>query len=158
MASRDSNNATWYVLRYERDFVPRVPAPQDPTMPCLDDELFYDPGRHVLELLPDPSGVRAEPLPGIAVDVNGEIYRSDPAARAVIKRCCDGSESPLVCEHGVFARPSGLALDRRGLLYVADPPARRIVVVQPDDGSVAGVAVGMNEPVDVAVTPGGTIY
>lgn len=159
MASRDSNNSTWYVLRYERDFVPRVPAPEDPAAPFLGDELFYDPGRHVLELLPDASGVLAEPLPGIAVDVNGEIYRSDPQTHEVMKRCCDGSESPLVCEHGVFARPAGLALDRRGLLYVADPPARRIVVVLPDDGSVAGVVVGkLKEPVDVAVAPDGTIY
>ena len=112
----------------------------------------------MLRAAPD-LGRLAEPLPGIAVDVNGEIYRSDPRTRAVIKRCCDGSESPLVCEHGVFARPAGLALDRRGLLYVADPAARRLVVVLPDDGSVAGVVVGkLKEPVDVAVTPEGTIY
>ena len=160
MASRDANGATWYVLRYEHDFVPRTPAPANPwETPSLGSEVFYDAGRHVLELLPQPSGAAMDPLPGIAVDVNGEIYRSDPSARAVVKRCCDGSESELVCERGVFARPAGLALDRRGLLYVADPIARRVVVVLPDDGSVAGVlAGGLREPVDVAVTPEGAIY
>src|SRR6185369_7630153 len=49
--------------------------------------------------------------------------------------------------------------DRRGLLYVADPAARRVVVVLPDDGSVAGVLVGgLREPVDVAVTAEDAIY
>jgi phage tail-like protein len=159
MASRDSNNATWYLLRYERDFVARTPDPTRPEIPSLGSELFYDPGRHVLELLPEPAGAGVEPPAGLAVDINGEIYQSEPASRRVMKRCCDGTRGELVCERGVFARPAGLALDRRGLLYVADPLAKRVVVVLPDDGSVAGVLVGgLQEPVDVAVSPTGSIY
>ena len=79
MACRDSNNATWYVLRYERDFVPRTPAPARTDIPSLGSELFYDPGRHVLELLPEPAGAGVDPPAGLAVDVNGEIYESDPS-------------------------------------------------------------------------------
>ena len=162
MFTRDANNATWYVLRYARDFVPPPPDPAVPgwQVPVLEDAaLFYDDARHVLELRPTPSLVEEEPLPGIAVDVDGEIYRVDPVTGTLVVRRCDGSECGLVCERDVLATPAGLALDRRGYLYVADRLARRVVVVLPDDGSVAGVLVGgLVEPVDVAVAPTGRIY
>jgi phage tail-like protein len=160
MPSRDSNNATWYVLRAQRDFVAHRPDPARPWLyPELDASLTYDAGRHVLELAPATPAKPSEPPRGIAVDVTGEIYWSDAAAGTVRVRRCNGCDAELVCERDVFAQPAGLALDRRGLLYVADPMAGRVVVAQPDDGSVAGVlADGLKEPVDVVVAANGWIF
>jgi phage tail-like protein len=158
-ASRDSNNATWYVLRYAADFTPRT----DPTIPAwmspaLDPTVFYDADRHVLELLPGTPATEAEPLPGIAVDVDGSIYEVDPAAGRVLVRC-GSTKRELVCVRGVIGSAAGLALDRRGLLYIADPPAHRVLVVIADDGNLAGaLAGGLQEPIDVAVSPDGWIF
>jgi phage tail-like protein len=158
MPARDANNATWYLLRYGTDFTPRASDPDaDPVPPELDATLFYDGQRHVLELLPTAPRQEREPLPGIAVDVNGEVYRAE--GRQVRVRRCDGSEVPLVRQPQVFARPAGLALDRRGLLYVADPLAHRVVAILPEDGSVQAVLDGgLQEPVDVAAAPDGRLY
>jgi phage tail-like protein len=158
MLARDANNATWYLLRYAMDFTPRAPKPlTDPVPPQLDPTLFYDEQRHVLELLPKVPQQERQPLPGIAVDVDGEVYRTDGGQ--VLVRRCDGSEVPLVCQPQVFARPAGLALDRRGFLYVADPFARRVVAILPEDGNVQGVLDGeLQEPVDVAAAPDGRLY
>ena len=138
----DPNGAGWYVLRYARDFdgpgaVPGLPLWQQPT---LGPELFYDDVRHVLELLPVPGTSPIAPLPGLAVDVTGEIYRVNERGE-LVRRHCDGCEAPLLCEPGVLVSPAGLALDRRGFLYVADPGAHRVVVMDPDDGSVVEVLV-----------------
>jgi phage tail-like protein len=149
------------MLRYATDFVPRLPDPTVPDWrsPMLSPELFYDRDRHVLELLPIKPKEEVQPLPGIAVDVDGEIYRVDPVTGEVLARRCDGSEVRLLSDYDVLAAPAGLALDRRGYLYIADPMAKRVVVVLPDDGSVAGVLVnGLQEPVDVVVAAGGAIY
>lgn len=160
MYSRDANDATWYMLRYARDFDSRAAVlPRDPVPPLLDRRLFYDDDRAVLELLPKPSSHEVQPLPGFAVDVDGTVYRVDPDTGELLARRCDGSERPVTCEPQVFADPRGLALDRRGLLYVADPAARRVVVIDPEDGTVRAVLDGrLNEPVDVAVAPNGWIY
>ena len=100
----------------------------------------------------------AEPLPGLAVDVDGRGYRVDPVTGRIIVHC-GSSERELVCERGAIGSAAGLALDRRGLLYIADPPAHRVLVVLPDDGSLAGaLAGGLEEPVDVAPAPTGRIY
>jgi phage tail-like protein len=157
--SRDANNATWYVLQYATDFLPRTDPTLDPWVsPVLDPSVFYDGSRHVLELLPVKPSTEAEPLPGLAVDVDGQIYRVDPDTGRVLVVCGD-HERDLVCERGALASAAGLALDRRRLLYIADPPAHRVLVVLPDDGSLAGVlAGGLVEPVDVAVAPNGRIY
>src|SRR5437867_460493 len=65
----DSNNATWYLLRYEEDFTPPKPgAPALPVPPEIDGPLAYDPARHVLELLPKTPEEPVRPLPGLAVD------------------------------------------------------------------------------------------
>src|SRR5262249_42651367 len=156
--ARAANTAPWYLLRYRADFTPRAPDPlTDPVPPRLDPTLFYDEQRHVLELLPKVPQQERQPLPGIAVDVDGEIYRTDGGQ--VLGRRCDGSEVPLVCQPQVFARPAGLALDRRGFLYVADPFARRVVAILPEDGSVQAVLDGdLHEPVDVAAAPDGRRY
>jgi phage tail-like protein len=158
-ATRDANDATWYVLQYPSDFRPRTDPTLDPwTSPALDPTLFYDGDRHALELLPVKPVAEAEPPAGLAVDVDGQIYRVDPATGRVLVRCGE-TERELVCERGAIASAAGLALDRRGLLYIADPPARRVLVVLPDDGSLAGIlAGGLDEPVDVAPAPDGRIY
>jgi len=166
MPARDANDATWYVLRYPEDFASPPGADDnapfgDSSSPFHDGALFYDPARHVLELVPEPlpPGQEAPLLPGLAVDVTGEIYRVDPHTHALVRIRCDGSEAPLPCEPHVFARPAGLALDRRGFLYVADRTAQRVVVLLPDDGSVhALLGGGFVEPVDVATAPDGRIY
>ena len=158
--ARDANDAAWYVLRYAADFERRNAAPgvDEWRLPRLEPSVFYDDARHVLELMPVPLAAPVEPLAGLAVDLDGEIYRVDERGVLLVRRC-DGSECPLVIEPGVFMRPSGLALDRRGLLYVADALAGRVVVVDPEDGHVANVLVaGLQEPVDVAVAPVGWIY
>jgi phage tail-like protein len=161
MPSRNTNDATWYVLRYARDFVPPVPlpVPERWRFPELDPTLLFDGRRHVLELRPARAATEVEPLPGLAVDPTGEIYRVDRTTGVLLVRRCDGSEQPLVCRPGVLAAPAGLALDRRGYLYVADPLAHRVLVVLPDDGSlVAVIGDGLDEPVDVAVAPDGRVY
>jgi phage tail-like protein len=154
VVTTNANNETWYMLRYATDFAPRpagVPAFQSPQ---LDDTLLWDDQRHVLELRPAAPTDEAQPPPGIAVDPDGIVYRSDPGRARVVVTHCDGSERSLVREPGVFVSPAGLALDRRGLLYVADPIAQRVVVVLPDKRSVEAVlAQGLVEPVDVAVSP-----
>ena len=170
MTARDANDATWYVLRYEEDFHARAgePAGQSapfglPSAPWLEPALLYDGARQVLELQPRAPTLPTEPVPGVAVDVDGTVYRVDEQGTLVVVRC-DGSRAPLVCERGILAQPGGLALDRRGFLYVADPAARRVVVLLPGDGSVQAVLVGgdpvgvLEEPVDVAVAPSGRIF
>jgi phage tail-like protein len=157
--SRDSNDATWYVLRYREDFTPRPPSQGDPSPPRLDFTLQYDEAEGVLELLPEPGAEEAPPPPGACADPDGDLYLAAQAGGALRHRRCDGSEVPLPCEPGVLASPAGLALDRRGFLYVADPAARRVVVLSPEDGHVeALLAEGLLEPVDVAVSPTGRIY
>jgi phage tail-like protein len=160
LATRDANDTTWYVLEYPSDFL-RQPGPSvDPWLvPVFDKEtLFYDHERHTLELRPVKPATEAEPLPGVAVDVDGQVYVVDPVTGRVLVRCA-GSERELVCERGAIASAAGLALDRRGLLYIADPPVHRVLVVQPDDGGLAGVlAGGLDEPVDVATAPNGRIF
>ncbi len=163
MPSTNANNATWYILRYARDFTPDPPDPlvRPWRRPVLGPELFYDDPRHVLELRPvaPAAGTEAEPLRGIAVSPEGEVYLSDPERGTVLVRRCDGRECELPCERDVFARPAGLSLDRRGLLFVADPAARRVVALSTADGSVAAViAGGLQEPVDVAASPDGLLY
>ncbi len=163
MASRDSNNATWYMLRYATDFTPRKPGPRDVAPPQMvppeATTLFYDASRHVLELLPLKSVTELAPPPGLAVDLDGQIYLVDPSTGHLLVRLCDGSQHPVLCEPGIVRSPGGLALDRRGFLYIADPALARVIVLRPDDASsVAILQEGLTEPVDVAVAPGGTIY
>ena len=163
MASRDSNNATWYMLRYATDFSPRTPGPGDVAPPQMvppeAPTLFYDASRHVLELLPVKSVTELAPPPGLAVDLDGQIYLVDPSTGHLLVRLCDGSQHPVLCEPGIVSSPGGLALDRRGFLYIADPALARVIVLRPDDASsVAILQEGLTEPVDVAVAPGGTIY
>jgi phage tail-like protein len=162
MAARDSNNATWYILRYATDFAPRVASPEDPAPPQFvppgAPALVYDDSRHVLELMPGQPAQEVLPPPGLAIGLDGEVYRAEPDGRLMICRC-DGSETPLLCEPGILLRPAGLALDRRGFLYVADPAAGRAIVLRPDDrSSVAILHDDLTEPVDIAVAPDGQIY
>jgi phage tail-like protein len=163
--SRDANNATWYVLRYKEDFPLRAALDGEPCPPGPPN-LFYDERRNVVELLPEAlgPGERIEPLSGLAVDTEGDFYRTEAGTGRLLWRRCDGSEVDLVCEPRVLADPRGLALDRRGDLYVADPAARRVVVLHlegaPDAVAVRAVLNGaaMAEPVDVAVAPSGRVY
>ena len=76
MPARDSNNSTWYILRYPADFESQSSIQYDPLRPLLDPTLFYDDGRGVLELLPRVPEKEAKPPSAPAVDVNGEIYRA----------------------------------------------------------------------------------
>lgn len=162
MPSRDSNNATWYMLQYAIDFTSQTGSTYDPSLPLLDNALFYDDARGVLELLPVTPEKETNPPVVPAVDVNGEIYRTGlvNGRPQVLVRRCDGTEQPLVCDPFVFAGPRGMALDRRGYLYIADAHARRVVVILPDDGSIQAVLghPEMREPVDVAVSPSGCVY
>lgn len=162
MPARNSNNATWYILSYARDFESRPPSAIDPSPPLLGDTLFYDDARGVLELLPRTPEKETKPPAAPAVDVNGEIYSVGVAGGSpqILVRRCDGTEQPLVCDPHVFAGPRGMALDRRGYLYVADARARRVAVILPDDGSVRAILghPEMREPVDVAVSPSGCVY
>ena len=161
MTARDANDATWYVVRYDEDFLAPAAVAGDPnapfasdSYPWLEDTLYYDTGRHVLELLPEPLDARhaVRPPPGLAVGVTGIIYRVDPRTGVLHSVHCDGSEQRFPCEPQVLARPAGIAIDARGFILVADPAARRVVVLSPDDGSVQLVLGGaLVEPVDVVV-------
>ena len=170
MPAHDSNNATWYVLRYPEDFATLSGAPHDssapfqqPSSPFLESTLLYDVARGVLELQPEASPLAADPPPGLAVDADGDIYRVDDNGILTIVRC-DSSSVPLLCEPGILAQPVGLALDRRGYLHIADPAARRVVVLNPDSGSVPAILAGggpvglLEEPIDVAISPSGFVY
>jgi phage tail-like protein len=164
MPARDANNATWYVLRYAEDFtalpgVPNEPASpfEQPSSPYLQPTLLFDSLRGVLELQPEASPVAADPPPGIALDVDGDIYRVNDDGVLVVVHC-DGSSVPLPCEPNVLAQPAGLALDRRGYLYVADPAAHRVVVLDPESGSVRAILACGGQPIDVAVSASGFIY
>ena len=160
MAARDSNNATWFLLRYAADFKARVGLNDETLSPLLDDSLHYDDIRHRLELRPEPSLKESELLPGRAVDVDGNVYRVDSETSELQVVRCDGSEILLLCDRHAFASPAGMALDRRGLLYVTDSQLQRVVVIEPDDGSVRNIfGVGnLSEPVDVAVSADGRIF
>jgi len=165
MPARDANDATWYVLRYDEDFLAPASVAGDPdapfaveSYPWLEDTLLYDPARHVLELLPEPLDPKhaATPPPGLAIDVTGVIYRVDPRTGALRIVHCDGSEQPFPCEPHVLARPAGIAIDARGWIWIADPAARRVVGLHPDDGSVQLVLArsgpdALVEPLDVVV-------
>jgi phage tail-like protein len=155
VVATNANNETWYMLRYASDFTPRPAGVVPPFQsPHLDHKLLWDDQRHVLELRPLAPTGEAQPPPGVAVDPDGAVYRSDPDGARVVVTRCDGSERSLVRGRGVFASPAGLALDRLGFLYVADPIARRVVVVLPENGEVEAVlAQGLVDPVDVAVSP-----
>jgi phage tail-like protein len=164
MPARDANNATWYVLRYEEDFLgpgdPNAPFAAE-SRPWLEDTAFYDAARHVLELLPEPLDPRraVRPPPGLAVDVTGDIYRVDPRTGALRIVRCDSSDEPFPCEPQVLARPAGIAIDARGFVLVADPAARRVVALHHEDGSVQLVlAAGMTEPIDIAVGLDGSYF
>jgi phage tail-like protein len=170
MPAHDANNATWYVIRYPEDFIapPGKPhdesAPfRDPSYPYLQSMLLYDELRGVLELQPEASPVAADPPPGIAIDVDGDIYRVDDNGVLVVVRC-DGTSVPIPCEPNILAQPAGLALDQRGWLYVADPAAHRVVVLDPDDSTVTAILTGggpvgaLVEPVDVVISPSGFMY
>lgn len=163
MPTRDSNNATWYMLRYATDFTPRAPSANDLAppqfVPASGPALFYDDGRNVLELLPLKPAQALAPLPGFVVDLDGEIYRVDPASLQLLRRFCDGTEVQLLCEPGILRAPAGLALDRRGFVYVADPLLARVIVLRPEDSSAVAILAGdLRQPVDVAVAPDGRIY
>jgi phage tail-like protein len=170
MPAHDANNATWYVLRYAEDFTALPGLDQDPSAPFrlpsspfLQSTLLFDERRGVLELQPEAATVAAVPPPGIAIDVDGDIYRVDDNGTLLVVHC-DGTAAPLPCEPGVLAQPAGLALDRRGYLYVADPAACRVVVFDPDDASVRAILGGggpvgpLQEPIDVATSPSGLVY
>lgn len=170
MPSHDANNATWYVLRYAEDFNPRpddVPYPEspfeEPSLPYLQQSLLFDERRGVLELCPEPPPFAADPPPGLAVNISGDIYRVDERGVLVVVRC-DGTSAVVPCEPGILAQPAGLALDRRGYLYVADPAARRVVVIDPNDGTARAILGGggpigcLVEPIDVAVSPAGLVF
>src|SRR5437016_741027 len=103
MVARDSNDATWYVLRYVEDFTPRLPSAIDPAPPHLDPTLLYDEAEGVLELLPTVSTDEATPPPGVCVDVNGDVYLAAPDGGPLRRRRCDGSEVPFPCEPQVLA-------------------------------------------------------
>jgi phage tail-like protein len=159
--ARDANDAAWYVLRYASDFDASPPDPSVPTWVPPErpgDKVFYDDERHVLELRPVVPAREAEPPAGLAVDVDGQLYRVAPETRRLLVRRCDGSEVDVTCEPRVLLAPAGLALDRRGFLYVADPPAHRVLVLQPDDGSLVGILGGLDEPVDVVAAPDGRLF
>jgi phage tail-like protein len=170
MPAHDANNATWYVLRYAEDFNPRpgtVPYPESPfeapSVPYLQQSLLFDERRGVLELCPEPPPFAAAPPPGLAVDIGGDIYRVDERGVLIVVRC-DGSAAIVPCAPGILAQPAGLAIDRRGYLYVADPAARRVVVIDPEDGTVRAILGGggpigcLVEPIDVAISPGGLVF
>jgi len=168
MPARDANNATWYVLRYAEDFrtppdrSPSAPFGQ-PSLPYLEPALLYDELRGVLELQIEPSEFAADPPPAVAVDVDGDIYRVDENGVLLVVHC-DGSSVPWPCEPNILAQPAGLALDRRGYLFAADPAAHRVVVFDPEDGTVRAILGGggpvgaLNQPIDVAVAPSGLIF
>jgi phage tail-like protein len=170
MPAHDANNATWYVLRYPEDFIAPPGSLQDPSAPFrqpstpyLDSTLLFDERRGVLELQPEAATTAAVPPAGIAIDVDGDIYRVDDNGTLVVVRC-DGTTVPLPCEPDILAQPTGLALDRRGYLYVADPAAARVVVFDPDDGTVRAILGGggpvgaLQKPIDVATSPSGFVY
>ena len=166
MASRDANKATWYVLRYAEDFAgggdDHAPF-YYPSVPFIEPSLSFDALRGVLELRPEAAVDAADPPPGLALDIEGTVYRVDDDGVLTVVRC-DGSRMPLLCEPGILLRPQGLALDRRGFLYIADPAACRVVVLTPDDGHVQAILGGggpggaLAEPVDAAVAPDGRVY
>lgn len=172
MTAHDANEATWFVVRYEEDFLAPDPFAGDPSAPFaadsypwLADTLFYDRARHVLELLPKPVDPRraVRPPPGLAVDVDGTIYRVDPRTGELRIVFCDGSDARFPCEPQVLARPAGIAIDARDFILVADPAARRVVALSRTGGGNGAMvelvlAGGMIEPVDVAVGFDGRYY
>jgi phage tail-like protein len=155
--ARDPNQATWLALRYREDVLPWSGAAQ-PAGPRLDASLGYDANAGVLELLPDRPRRMQRPMPGLAVQPDGEAYVADPRHGVLIVRC-DGSRTPLVCGHR-WCDVAGMALDRRGFLFVCDRGAHEVLVVSPEDGALRARlrTDDLSEPVDVAIATDGTIY
>ena len=78
---------------------------------------------------------------GIAVDQAGNVYFSDPAARAVRRISIDGVLTTIVgpATGGPLEQPQGLAFGSDGALYVADYGAGRIWRVD-EGGAITPVA------------------
>ena len=158
--ARDPNNATFYVLRYPADFGEggtETDPFQSESSPFLSGELFHDAERHVTELRPTDPRVEVRPLPGVAIEPGGDVFRINREGE-LVRRACDGTETLFPCELDFVRRPAGLALDRRGWLYVADPVAQRVVVLDSRTGAPIHVLNAGQEPIDVAVAATGFVF
>jgi len=84
---------------------------------------------------------------GIAVDIDGTVYFTDPSAHVVLRiDGCDGTMSPLACAGGEgdgpgrFKSPRGLLIPRhRRTLFVADSGNHRIQLFDIGTGQLVGV-------------------
>jgi len=122
-----------------------------------------------LELMPRPlltgtvpQSVKTAGAPsgpsGIAVDADGTVYFSDPAAQRIRQIVgCDGNVCPLSClgghdgQPGRFSTPRGLVLlkNRRGL-FAADSRNHRVQAIDPETGQLLAV---LGQPSAAATDP-----
>ena len=124
-------------------------------------------------------GLPAEPA-GVASDLVGNVYISDPAANCIFKlNICDGTREPLhgLCaeegEAGRLKAPRGLLIGPHQTLFVADSANHRIQIIdlhtgqllglwgQPTLGDVPQPGAGpgqFNQPWDLAADSSGAVY
>jgi streptogramin lyase/4-amino-4-deoxy-L-arabinose transferase-like glycosyltransferase len=99
----------------------------------------------------------------VVVEPDGNVVVLDAAAQRLQRFSPDGRFLATFGETLATYRPRGLGVDRAGNLYVADTGGLRLLRLSPE-GKVLqqwggrGEAIGAGQPVDVAVTPDGTIY
>lgn len=94
--------------------------------------IYSLPDRKLVGSLPredDPAGKLYSPV-GVAVDVQGQVYVSDPGAFCVQIFGADGKHLRTLGRQGVgpgkFARPRGVAVDREGRVFVVDAATQRV--------------------------------
>jgi len=95
----------------------------------------WSPMGHLLATWTTPGGHRSavhHPV-GIAVDVHGAIYVTDPNAGHIDKLAPTGRVTAVWGETGTapgqFENPAGVTIDRRGDVYVADKGNSRVQVL-----------------------------
>jgi phage tail-like protein len=103
---------------------------------------------------------------GVAIDRDGTIFFSDPAA-AIVYRIdgCFGAIEPAPCLGGRgssptrFSEPSALLIStHRHVLYVADSGNHRIQVFDLDTMSLVDILIGFERPESLASDDDGNLY
>lgn len=102
-------------------------------------------------------------VPGVAVDVIGNVYIADKTNQKIVKVTPSGGVSTLTFPaSAALAGPIGVAVDGFGNVYVTNEQGRDIVEQTPDGAttvlSLAGLSSGLINPFSSIVDPNGKVF